>query len=64
MKIIVIVLLLAIVGSLGSALYFLFADKSGGHRMVKSLTVRVGLSLALFLLLLLGYRYGLIGRQL
>ena len=63
MKIIVIVLLLAIVGSLGSALYFLFSDRSGGRRMVKSLTLRVGLSLALFLLLLLGYHYGLIGTQ-
>ena len=63
MRILVIVLLLAILGSLGSALFFLFSDKPGSYRTVKALTLRVGLSILLFLLLIAGYHFGLIGRQ-
>jgi hypothetical protein len=62
-KIIVIVLLLGIVGSLGSALFYLVRDKGGSDRTVKSLTIRVGLSLALFLLLMAGYYFGFIPKQ-
>jgi uncharacterized RDD family membrane protein YckC len=60
MRIIVIVFLVAIVGSLASALYFLVSDRGGSHRTVKALAVRVGLSLTLFLLLMAGYYFGLI----
>ncbi len=63
MRIIVIVLLLAILGSLGSALYFLLSDKSGSQRTVRALTLRVGLSILLFVLLIAGYYFGLIGRR-
>lgn len=63
MKLIVIVLLVAIVGSLGSALFYLMRDKGGSDRTVKSLTIRVGLSLALFLLLMAGYYFGFIPKQ-
>ncbi len=63
MRVIVIVLLLGILGSLGSALFFLFSDKPGSHRTVKALTLRVGLSILLFVLLLAGYYFGLFGRQ-
>jgi hypothetical protein len=59
MKIVVILFLIAILGSLGSALYFLVADKSGSKRTVKALAVRVGLSLTLFLLLMASYYFGL-----
>jgi hypothetical protein len=59
-KIIVILFLVAIVGSLGSALYFLVSDRSGSSRTVKALAFRVGLSLTLFLLLMAGYYFGLI----
>ena len=61
MRIVVIVFLIAIVASLASALVFLFRDE--GHdrtRMVKSLAVRVGLSILLFVLLVAGYYSGLI----
>jgi len=44
-----------------SALYFLAKDKDGGTRTVRALTLRIGLSITLFLLLLLGYYFGLIG---
>jgi len=60
-KIIIVVALLMIVGSLFSALYFLSKDKTGGERTVRALTVRIGLSITLFLLLMLGYYFGLVG---
>lgn len=63
MRILVIALLLAIVGSLGSALFFLFSEKPGSRRTVRALTVRVGLSILLFVVLLGGYYFGFIGRQ-
>jgi len=60
-KIVVVFALLVIIASLFSALYFLAKDKDGGARTVKALTLRIGLSIALFVLLLLGYYFGLIG---
>lgn len=60
-KVFIVLTLLVIVGSLFSALFFLSKDKSGSDRTVKALTVRIGLSITLFLLLLLGYFFGLIG---
>ena len=60
MKILVIVLLLAIVGSLASALFFLVHDQGKSKRMVNALAVRVGLSLFLFLMLIAGHYFGLI----
>jgi hypothetical protein len=60
LKIVVILFLLAIVASLGSALFFLVTDKGQSKRTVKALAVRVGLSLTLFLLLMAGYYFGLI----
>ena len=62
-KIIIVVALIAIVGSLFSALYFLAKDKTGGDRTVRALTIRIGLSITLFLLLMLGYYFGLIGQH-
>ena len=59
-KLIIVLLLLAVIGSLFSGLFFLFRDQSDGRRAVKALTVRIGLSLAIFALLMLGYRFGLI----
>jgi len=61
-KIIVVVALLFIVGSLFSALYFLAKDKNGGERTARALTLRIGLSITLFLALLLSYYFGLIGQ--
>ena len=60
-KIIIVLVLFVIIGSLFSALYFLAKDKEGGARTVKALTVRIGLSIALFIFLLSGYYFGLIG---
>ena len=60
MKIVVILFLVFIVGSLFSALYFLVRDKGQGTRTVKALTVRVTLSVILFALLMLGIYTGVI----
>ncbi len=60
MKIFVIAVLVMILGSLGSALFYLIKDKGGTDRAVKALTVRVGLSMALFLLLMGSYYFGLL----
>jgi hypothetical protein len=59
-KILVILFVILIVASLGSALYFLVRDRGQGSRTVKALTWRVGLSVALFALLMLGFYFGLI----
>jgi hypothetical protein len=53
-------MLVLIVGSLGSALWFLIRDKGNSTRTVKALTVRISLSIGLFLLLMAGYYFGLI----
>ena len=60
MRILVIAMLALIVGSLGSALWFLIRDKGNSDRTVKALTVRISLSIGLFLLLMASYYFGLI----
>jgi hypothetical protein len=61
-KFLIVITLIVIVGSLFSALFFLAKDKTGGDRTVKALTVRIGLSILLFGLLMLGYYLGYIGQ--
>ncbi|MGH8682626.1 MAG: twin transmembrane helix small protein [Burkholderiales bacterium] len=60
MRILVFALITLILISLGSALFFLVRDKGQSTRTVKALAVRVALSLALFLLLMIGYKLGFI----
>lgn len=60
MKIIVLVLLAAIVIALFSGLFFLVKDKDhpDSPRLLTALKVRVGLSIALVVLLVLSYQFG------
>jgi hypothetical protein len=58
MKIIVAVAFVLILGSLGSALFFLMRDKGKNNRTVTALAFRVGFSITLFILLLIAYRLG------
>lgn len=58
MRYLVIALLLLIMASLGSAVVFMMRDRGGSTRMVKALAVRVGLSVGLFVLLIVGYYFG------
>lgn len=60
MKLLIVAFLVVIVASLGSALYFLMRDKGGSDRTVKALTVRITLSIALFILLMASYYFGFI----
>lgn len=65
MRIVVVIFLILIVLSLGSALFFLYRDRGqGSMRTVKALALRVGLSITLFLILMGGYYFGLIGQRL
>ena len=47
-----------IVASLFSALVFVYRDRSASTRALKALALRVGLSIALFAFLMLGYYFG------
>lgn len=60
MRLVVVAMLLLIVGSLASAMFFMMRDRSNSTRMVKALAIRVGLSVALFVALMAGYYFGLI----
>ena len=60
-KLVVIQMLIAIIASLGSALFHLARGSGGDSRkMLRALTWRIGLSVFLFVLLLISYAAGLI----
>ena len=59
-KAIIILFLIFIFYALGSALYFLVKDKPESTRVVKALTWRIGLSVVLFILLIVAFAMGLI----
>jgi len=60
MRYVVIAMLVLIVASMGSALYYLMTERTGSRRMLRALALRVGLSVALFAALMAGYYFGLI----
>ena len=53
-KLLIVAALIAILVSLASGMVFLIKDKGQTERTAKALTVRIGLSVALFGLLMLG----------
>ena len=59
-KFLILLVLLVIVGSLGSGLYFMMKDKGQTDRVVKALSWRIGLSVSLFLLLFILFATGVI----
>jgi hypothetical protein len=59
-KILIVACLLAIIASLGTGLFHLVGDKGSSKKMVNALTVRVVLSITLFVLLFIAWRQGLI----
>jgi cytochrome bd-type quinol oxidase subunit 2 len=59
-KLLLMLVLAAIVASLGVALYQLASGRGDSGNMLRSLTVRIALSVALFVLLMLAWRMGLI----
>lgn len=60
MKILVVGLLFLVIVSLFSGLLFMYRDKGNSKRMVNALTIRVALSVVIFLVLMGSYFFGLI----
>lgn len=64
MKYLVLVAFLAILASLGSALFFMMRDGHGGKpktsHMARALAFRVGFSVLLFICVLLAWKFGYI----
>jgi hypothetical protein len=58
MKIVILVLLFAVIVSLFSGLYFVYKDKGHTNRAVISLTIRIALSVLVFVLLIGSYYFG------
>ena len=61
MRIVIFVLVLAVIASLFSGLYFVYKDKGNSNRAVISLTIRIGLSLLIFAILIVSYLMGWVG---
>ena len=59
-KLLIVGVLIAIVISLGSGLFHLVKGEGQSKRMVNALTLRIALSVALFILLFVAWRTGLI----
>ncbi len=59
-KLIIVAFLIVIVYNLGAGLYYMLTDRSGSDRTVNALTRRIGLSVALILLVILGMATGVI----
>lgn len=59
-KLAIVAFLLVIIYNLGAGLYFMMTDKGQTNRTVKALTWRIGLSVLLIVLVLLGIYTGLI----
>jgi DUF2909 family protein len=59
-RIVIVALLVAIIISLGTALYHLSSGKGDSQKLLRALTVRIALSVLLFILLMVAWRAGLI----
>lgn len=59
-KLLIIAFLILILWNLGAGLYYMMVDKGRTDRTVKSLTWRIGLSVALILLVVAGIFTGVI----
>lgn len=55
MKIVAILFFLFILASLASAMYYMVKDEGQSTRAVRALTLRIGLSIILFALMMLGF---------
>lgn len=60
MKYLVLLAFVAILSSLGAALYFMLKQGSKGNRMVVALGMRVGMSILLFVCVLAAWKLGYI----
>lgn len=58
MKIVIVIAFVLIIGSLASALVFMIRDRGRTRNTVRALALRVGFSIALFLLILAAHYLG------
>ncbi len=58
MKIVIIILLFAVIVSLFSGLFFIYRDKGQSNRAVIALTIRIVLSITVFVILVASYYFG------
>ena len=63
MRIVILILLAAVLVSLFSGLYFVYKDKGGSNRAVISLTIRIVLSVLVFVILIASYYFGWIPQK-
>ena len=56
----ILLTLFVIVASLGSGLFYLIRDRGGSRRTLNALTIRITLSIILFVLILVGFYTGAI----
>ena len=59
-RILILCLMAAILASLGTALYHLSTGRGDSDKMMRALTLRISLSVALFVLLMIAWRAGYI----
>ncbi|MGB5705318.1 MAG: DUF2909 domain-containing protein [Arenicellales bacterium] len=59
-KLLIVILLIFIVGSLFTALYYLIKSPDNSATVVKSLSLRIGLSLFLIIMIFVGSKLGII----
>lgn len=60
MKILLVVLLVLVLISLFSGLFFMYRDKGNSRRVVNALTIRIGLSVLIIVIVIAGYFFGLL----
>ena len=60
MKILIAVALIAVVVSLGQALFAMSSGPNNSARVVRALTVRISVSVALFIALMVAWYFGII----
>jgi len=59
-KILIVIALIAMIGSLFSGMFFMFKDKGSGTRTVKALTFRVSIWVILFAMIVIGLYTGIL----
>ena len=63
MRIVILLLLVVVLVSLFSGLYFVYKDKGSTNRAVIALTIRIAVSLLVFAILIASYYFGWIGER-
>tara|TARA_Y100001934_G_C12145065_1_gene674492 strand:- start:547 stop:771 length:225 start_codon:yes stop_codon:yes gene_type:complete len=59
-KVIIVIIFLSILASLFSALFYMVKDRGENSRTLKALSFRIGISVGLFILLLVLWKLGII----